>query len=83
VVFHHDAARILASVGLAEALLILSEPGEDYQWRNGQGERLLRLPFDDSNYSGWPTVSLFTQPRMEAALEQRARSIPAWTSLRG
>jgi hypothetical protein len=59
----------MASVGLAEALLILSEPGEAYQWRNGQGETLQRLPFDDTNYSGWPTVSLFTQPPMEAALD--------------
>jgi flavoprotein hydroxylase len=83
VVFHHDAARILASVGLAEVLPTLSEPGEDYQWRNGKGEMLLRLPFDDTSYSGWPLVSLFTQPRLEAALEQLARTIPGVDILRG
>jgi flavoprotein hydroxylase len=83
VALQHDAARILASVGLAEALSTFSKPGEDYQWRNGQGQTLLRLPFDDTSYSGWPAVSLFTQPLLEAALEQRARSIPGVDILRG
>ena len=83
VVFHHDVARILAAAGLADVLQTLSEPGQDYQWRNGQGEALLRIPFDDTSYSGWPVASLFTQPRLEAALEQQARSIPWVDILRG
>jgi flavoprotein hydroxylase len=83
VVFHHDAGRILAAVGLAEVLPTLSEPGKDYQWRNGQGETLLRIPFGDTSYSGWPVASLFTQPRLEAALERRARGIPGVDILRG
>jgi flavoprotein hydroxylase len=83
VVFYHDAARILASAGLGKVLPTLSEPGEDYEWRNGKGETLLRVAFDDTSYSGWPAVSLFTQPRLEAALEQRARTIPWVDILRG
>jgi flavoprotein hydroxylase len=81
VVFHHEISRILASAGLADVLPTLSEPGEDYEWRNGKGETLLRLAFADTSYSGWPVASMFTQPRLEAALEQRARSIP-WVDIR-
>jgi glycine/D-amino acid oxidase-like deaminating enzyme len=78
VILHHDAARILAAAGLAEVLPTLSGPGQDCQWwRNGQRETRIRTPFDDTSYSGWPVASLFTQPRLQAALEQRARSI-AW-----
>jgi flavoprotein hydroxylase len=83
VVFHHDAARILAGAGLAEVLPTLSEPAADYEWRNGKGETLLRLASEDTSYSGWPAVSMFTQPRLEVALEQRARTIPHIDILRG
>ncbi|MEU3448827.1 hypothetical protein AB0H29_16650 [Streptomyces thermolilacinus] len=50
----HETARILASLGLADALPSLSEPAEDYERRNGEGETLLRLAFDDTGHSGWP-----------------------------
>jgi flavoprotein hydroxylase len=83
VVFDHEIARILASAGLAEVLPALSEPAEDYEWRNGKGQTLLRLAFEDTSHSGWPAVSLFTQPRLEAALEQRARRTPGVDILRG
>ncbi|HYZ52054.1 MAG TPA: bifunctional 3-(3-hydroxy-phenyl)propionate/3-hydroxycinnamic acid hydroxylase [Streptosporangiaceae bacterium] len=83
VVFDHEIARILASAGLAEDLPALSEPAEDYEWRNGKGQTLLRLAFEDTSHSGWPFVSLFTQPRLEAALEQRARRTPGVDILRG
>ncbi|MFG2771001.1 bifunctional 3-(3-hydroxy-phenyl)propionate/3-hydroxycinnamic acid hydroxylase [Streptomyces sp. NPDC048350] len=83
VVFDHETARILASLGLADALPTLSEPAEDYEWRNGEGETLLRLAFDDTSHSGWPFMSIFTQPRLEAVLEERARSLPGIDILRG
>jgi flavoprotein hydroxylase len=83
VVFDHETARILASLGLADALPALSEPAEDYEWRNGKGETLLRLAFDDTNHSGWPVMSIFTQPPFEAALEERARALPGIDILRG
>ncbi|MFI6108115.1 bifunctional 3-(3-hydroxy-phenyl)propionate/3-hydroxycinnamic acid hydroxylase [Streptomyces sp. NPDC051310] len=83
VVFDHETARILASLGLADALPAFSEPAEDYEWRNGKGETLLRLAFDDTSHSGWPFMSIFTQPRLEAALEERARALPGIDILRG
>ncbi|MBT2445141.1 bifunctional 3-(3-hydroxy-phenyl)propionate/3-hydroxycinnamic acid hydroxylase [Streptomyces sp. ISL-36] len=83
VVFDHEIARILASLGLADALPTLSEPAEDYEWRNGKGETLLRLAFDDTSHSGWPFMNIFTQPRLEAVLEERARAVPGIDVLRG
>ncbi|MET9433059.1 bifunctional 3-(3-hydroxy-phenyl)propionate/3-hydroxycinnamic acid hydroxylase [Streptomyces sp. NPDC006551] len=83
VVFDHEIARILASLGLDDVLPTLSEPAEDYEWRNGEGQTLLRLAFDDTSHSGWPFMSIFTQPRLEAALEERARALPGIDILRG
>ena len=82
VVFDHEVARILASAGVSE-LPSLSEPAEDYVWRNGKGDVLLRLAFEDTSHSGWPVMSTFTQPRLEAALETHARTLPGVDFLRG
>ncbi|MFG2191742.1 bifunctional 3-(3-hydroxy-phenyl)propionate/3-hydroxycinnamic acid hydroxylase [Streptomyces sp. NPDC048639] len=83
VVLDHEAARILASMGLADVLERISEPARDYEWLNGQGETLLRLAFDDTSHSGWPHMNIFTQPLLEAALEERARAVPGIDILRG
>ncbi|MFD5395158.1 bifunctional 3-(3-hydroxy-phenyl)propionate/3-hydroxycinnamic acid hydroxylase [Streptomyces sp. NPDC127097] len=83
VVFDHEVARILASLGLADDLAAFSEPAADYEWRNGQGETLLRLAFEDTGHSGWPAMNIFTQPQLEAALEARARRTPGVEVLRG
>ncbi|MEU6083624.1 bifunctional 3-(3-hydroxy-phenyl)propionate/3-hydroxycinnamic acid hydroxylase [Streptomyces sp. NPDC047108] len=83
VVFDHEAARILAAMGLADVLERISEPARDYEWLNGHGETLLRLAFDDTSHSGWPHMNIFTQPHLEAALEERAREVPGIDILRG
>jgi flavoprotein hydroxylase len=83
VVFDHEVARILASLGLSHILPTLSEPASDYEWRNGKGETLLKLAFDETSHSGWPYMNMFTQPRLEEALEDRARAIPTVRILRG
>ncbi|MEU8686568.1 bifunctional 3-(3-hydroxy-phenyl)propionate/3-hydroxycinnamic acid hydroxylase [Streptomyces sp. NPDC048611] len=83
VVFDHEVARILASLGLADALPAFSEPAADYEWRNGDGETLLRLAFEDTGHSGWPAMNIFTQPQLEGALEAQARRTPGVEVLRG
>ncbi|MFG2095748.1 bifunctional 3-(3-hydroxy-phenyl)propionate/3-hydroxycinnamic acid hydroxylase [Streptomyces sp. NPDC048612] len=83
VVFDHEIARILASLGLADALPAFSEPAADYEWRNGDGETLLRLAFEDTGHSGWPAMNIFTQPQLEGALEAQARRTPGVEVLRG
>ena len=81
VVFDHEAGRILASLGLDMAAV--SEPAVDYEWRNGEGQLLLRFDFSDDNHSGWPSVSAFNQPTVEAALNERVQSLPGIDILRG
>jgi len=83
VVFDHEVARILASLGLADDLAAFSEPAADYEWRNGSGETLLRLAFEDTGHSGWPAMNIFTQPQLEGALEAQARRTPGVEVLRG
>ncbi|MFJ6789411.1 bifunctional 3-(3-hydroxy-phenyl)propionate/3-hydroxycinnamic acid hydroxylase MhpA [Streptomyces angustmyceticus] len=83
VVFDHEVARILAALGLADALPTFSEPAADYEWRNGDGETLLRLAFEDTGASGWPAMNLFTQPQLEGALEAQARRTARVDVLRG
>lgn len=83
VVFDHETARILASVGLADVLPTFSEPAADYEWRNGEGETLLRLAFEDTGHSGWPAMNIFTQPQLEGALEAQAHRTAGVDMLRG
>ncbi|MGW3008606.1 bifunctional 3-(3-hydroxy-phenyl)propionate/3-hydroxycinnamic acid hydroxylase MhpA [Streptomyces sp. NPDC001219] len=83
VVFDHEVARILASLGLADALPMFSEPAADYEWRNSDGETLLRLAFEDTGHSGWPAMNIFTQPQLEGAMEAQARRTPGVEVLRG
>lgn len=81
VVFDHEAGRILASLGLDMAAI--SEPAIEYEWRNGEGQKLLRFDFSDTSHSGWPSASAFNQPTVEAALQERVRSLPGIDVLRG
>ncbi|MFI2189117.1 bifunctional 3-(3-hydroxy-phenyl)propionate/3-hydroxycinnamic acid hydroxylase [Streptomyces sioyaensis] len=83
VAFDHEVARILASLGLAADLPEFSEAGTDYEWRNAQGDTLLRLEFEDTGHSGWPSMNIFTQPRLEAALEEQAARTAGVRMLRG
>ncbi|MFC8095741.1 bifunctional 3-(3-hydroxy-phenyl)propionate/3-hydroxycinnamic acid hydroxylase [Streptomyces sp. NPDC057301] len=81
VVFDHEAGRILASLGMDMAAV--SEPAVEYEWRNAEGQRLLHYDFSDGSHSGWPNLSAFNQPTLEAALEERVRSLPGIDILRG
>ncbi|MFF5479558.1 bifunctional 3-(3-hydroxy-phenyl)propionate/3-hydroxycinnamic acid hydroxylase [Streptomyces sp. NPDC012935] len=81
VVFDHEAGRILASLGVDMAAV--SEPAVEYEWRNAEGQRLLHYDFSDGSHSGWPNLSAFNQPTLEAALEERVRSLPGIELLRG
>jgi len=83
VVFDHEVARILAALGLADELPAFSEPAADYEWRNADGETLLRLAFEDTGASGWPAMNLFTQPQLEGALEAQAHRTAGVDVLRG
>ncbi len=82
--FDHEVARVLQRVGIAPDLEGFTESAPIYEWRNAAGEILLRFGREqESGLSGWPDSNMGHQPRLEAALERRARSFPHVRLLRG
>jgi 2-polyprenyl-6-methoxyphenol hydroxylase-like FAD-dependent oxidoreductase len=82
--FDHEVARILQSAGVARDLEGFTEAAPIYEWRNAAGEVLLRFGRErEAGLSGWPDSNMCHQPRLEAALERRARSFPNVRILRG
>jgi len=82
--FDHEVARVLQAAGIAGDLAGFTESAPIYEWRNAAGEILLRFGREkESGLSGWPDSNMGHQPRLEAALEKRARSFPHVRVLRG
>lgn len=71
-----EGGRILQACGIGEELRSISQPGGAYEWRNANGEVLLRFDPPSSSRSGWPPSSFFDQPKLEAALLARAEAEP-------
>jgi 2-polyprenyl-6-methoxyphenol hydroxylase-like FAD-dependent oxidoreductase len=83
--FDHEVARILQACGLGADLPALSEPGSEYEWRNGAGQVLLRFGGRPVGPSGWPDANMFWQPALEERIEAAAAALPAvdvWRGLR-
>ncbi len=81
--FDHEVARILQGCGLGAQLGAISEPADVYEWRNAQGETLLRFLSDGHGRSGWPKSSMFNQPALESMLEGRAGQLDSVEIRRG
>ena len=76
---HYDdeAARIFQAAGVTDEVLKISEPiGDLYEWRNKDGEILLRLERTGPGRSGWPVANFVAQPQLQAVLDTRAKSLP-------
>jgi 2-polyprenyl-6-methoxyphenol hydroxylase-like FAD-dependent oxidoreductase len=82
--FDHEVARILQAAGISGDLAGFTESAPIYEWRNASGEILLRFGREQgTGLSGWPDSNMSHQPRLEAALEKRARSFANVRVLRG
>jgi 2-polyprenyl-6-methoxyphenol hydroxylase-like FAD-dependent oxidoreductase len=82
--FDHEVARVLQAAGISADLAGFTESAPLYEWRNASGEILLRFGREqEAGLSGWPDSNMSNQPRLEAALEQRARSLAGVRVLRG
>ena len=57
--FDHEVARILQACGLGADLPAISEPGSEYEWRNGVGQVLLRFGGRPEGPSAWPDANMF------------------------
>lgn len=81
--FDHEIARILQRCGLGDEICVLSEPAPIYEWRNADGQVLLRFGGRPVGPSGWPDFNMFWQPAVEARLEEAAAAMPSVTIRRG
>ena len=81
--FDHEVGRILQACGLGAELAAISEPGSEYEWRNGSGQVLLRFGGRRTGPSGWPDSNMFWQPALEGLIEAAAGAQPAVEVRRG
>src|SRR3954466_13582022 len=81
--FDDEIGRILQACGLGGELAAISEPGGEYQWRNGTGQVLLRFGGRPTGPSGWPDMNMFWQPALEQLIERSAADQPTVEIRRG
>ncbi len=81
--FDHEIGRILQACGLGADLTEVTEPGSEYEWRNGSGQVLLKFGGRPTGPSGWPDMNMFWQPGLERLIEQAAAAQPTVEIRRG
>jgi 2-polyprenyl-6-methoxyphenol hydroxylase-like FAD-dependent oxidoreductase len=82
--FDDEIARILQAVGIRADSSAFIEPYDNwYEWRNAEGDTLLKVDWRGHGPSWWHTSNFFCQPELERALDARAGSQPAVTIRRG
>lgn len=75
VVLDWEIMRLLHAVGLGDELDSIVQPGNEYEWRNRDGEVLLSFDWS-SPKGGYAETSMFNQPELERILVDRAKSHP-------
>lgn len=82
--FDDEIGRIFQAAGVGEEVRAVTDPVPDhYEWRNHEGEPLVRIDWSGTGPSGWPTASFFSQPGLEAVLAEAAEKLPSVTVVRG
>ncbi|WP_322046527.1 bifunctional 3-(3-hydroxy-phenyl)propionate/3-hydroxycinnamic acid hydroxylase [Paraburkholderia sp. J67] len=75
VVYDHEVARILQSIGVADAMREHTALSSRYEWRNGRGDVLKAFEgLNRDGVSGWPERLSFSQPSLERALDAKVRA---------
>jgi 3-(3-hydroxy-phenyl)propionate hydroxylase len=75
--FDHEIMRIWQKLGIADAVLPWTRQMYEYEFRNANGDILLR--FDQRGMeapSGWAPSYMFHQPALEEALRKRVEDFP-------
>lgn len=81
--FDDEIGRIFQAAGVGETVRAVTDPVPDhYEWRNRDGESLVRIDWSGTGPSGWPTASFFSQPALEAVLAGAAEDLPTVTVAR-
>jgi 2-polyprenyl-6-methoxyphenol hydroxylase-like FAD-dependent oxidoreductase len=82
--FDHEIGRLLQSAGLGDRVRAISERVPDfYEWRNRDGDTLLRIDWSLDGACGWPVANFFSQPALEAVLAEAVGELPAVRLSRG
>jgi 2-polyprenyl-6-methoxyphenol hydroxylase-like FAD-dependent oxidoreductase len=81
--YDHEIARVFQAAGIGEALTSVVESGGVYEWRNARGETLLSFDWSEQSISGWPSSTMFSQPQLEAILDDRVKTLPSVTVYQG
>lgn len=67
--FDGETMRTFARLGVAEELLPKLRVQPTYDWRNAEGELLIRNHFAETGRSGWAEWYMMYQPELENALD--------------
>ena len=76
--FDHEVMRVFQELGLATAVLDHARPAPTYEFRNADGEVLLRFDAVAGRLasSGWTSGYMFNQPGLERALRAKLAASP-------
>jgi 2-polyprenyl-6-methoxyphenol hydroxylase-like FAD-dependent oxidoreductase len=76
--FDDEVGRIFQAAGVRREVLAITDPVPDfYEWRNRDGEVLLKIDWATPGAQGWPTANFFSQPALQRVLHRRVRELPA------
>lgn len=82
--FDHEIGRVLQSAGLADRVRAISARVPDhYEWRNRDGETLVKIDWSLDGSCGWPVANFFSQPDLEAVLAESLDELPTVRLSRG
>ncbi|WP_433678090.1 bifunctional 3-(3-hydroxy-phenyl)propionate/3-hydroxycinnamic acid hydroxylase [Nocardia sp. CA-119907] len=82
--FDHEIGRVFQAMGLRGEIEAISAPVPDhYEWRNRNGDSLVRIDWSGLGPSGWPVANFFSQPELEQVLGDAVAAMPQVTVRRG
>ncbi|MEO7844414.1 MAG: bifunctional 3-(3-hydroxy-phenyl)propionate/3-hydroxycinnamic acid hydroxylase [Nocardioides sp.] len=82
--FDHEIGRLFQSASLADEVRAISERVPDqYEWRNRDGESLVKIDWSVDGPCGWPIANFFSQPELEQVLAKAVEEMPNVTLSRG
>ncbi len=84
VVYDDEIARLFQQEGLLDDVLKITDPVPDsYEWRNRDGDALLKIDWSVVGPAGRPVANFFSQPELQDVLDSRARETPGVDVLLG
>ncbi|MFB8281137.1 bifunctional 3-(3-hydroxy-phenyl)propionate/3-hydroxycinnamic acid hydroxylase MhpA [Nocardia colli] len=82
--FDHEIGRVFQAMGLRAEIAAISAPVPDhYEWRNRNGDSLVRIDWSGLGPSGWPVANFFSQPELERVLGDAVTPMAGVTVRRG